>query len=162
MAFLRKCGVKWSFALISVIGTEANRSVNDSAMLGAGETPSSFCSRPGSMLQRVTYLFMRPDNGTTTGVFAIAIGTAVLRAFSRHVCAGNMDELKSSISFAAVNAFWLFINVRFWWRWTCRLSRFCFNAVLLTRRRLFIQVRPCSFMVWAYGVFHFRVFVQSF
>ncbi len=34
------------------------------------------------------------------GIFAIAIGTAILPSFSRHTAAGNMDELKSSISFA--------------------------------------------------------------
>lgn len=34
------------------------------------------------------------------GIFAIAIGTATLPSFSRHTAAGNMDELKSSISFA--------------------------------------------------------------
>jgi len=34
------------------------------------------------------------------GIFAIAIGTAILPSFSRHTAAGNMDDLKSSISFA--------------------------------------------------------------
>lgn len=34
------------------------------------------------------------------GIFAIAIGTAILPSFSRHAAAGNIDELKSSISFS--------------------------------------------------------------
>jgi len=34
------------------------------------------------------------------GIFAIAIGTAILPSFSRHTTAGNIDELKASISFA--------------------------------------------------------------
>lgn len=34
------------------------------------------------------------------GIFAIAIGTAILPSFSRHTATGNIEELKSSISFS--------------------------------------------------------------
>lgn len=49
----------------------------------------------------VTYLFYADRiMELPIGVFAIAIGTAALPSFSRHVSTGRMDELKSSISFS--------------------------------------------------------------
>jgi len=49
----------------------------------------------------VTYLFYADRiMELPLGVFAIAIGTASLPSFSSHVAAGNMDELKSSVSFS--------------------------------------------------------------
>jgi putative peptidoglycan lipid II flippase len=49
----------------------------------------------------VTYLFYADRiMELPLGVFAIAIGTATLPSFSKHVAAGNIDELKSSISFS--------------------------------------------------------------
>lgn len=49
----------------------------------------------------VTYLFYADRIiEFPLGIFAIAIGTAALPSFSKHVAAGKMDELKSSISFA--------------------------------------------------------------
>jgi putative peptidoglycan lipid II flippase len=64
----------------------------------------------------VTYLFYADRiMELPLGVFAIAIGTAVLPSFSRHVAAGNMDELKSSISFSLRLMLFLdySVNVRF-------------------------------------------------
>lgn len=49
----------------------------------------------------VTYLFYADRiMELPLGIFAIAIGTAALPSFSKHVAAGQMDELKSSISFS--------------------------------------------------------------
>ena len=49
----------------------------------------------------VTYLFYADRiMELPLGVFAIAIGTAALPSFSKHVAAGKMDELKSGISFS--------------------------------------------------------------
>ncbi len=49
----------------------------------------------------VTYLFYADRiMELPLGIFAIAIGTATLPSFSKHVAAGNMDELKSGISFS--------------------------------------------------------------
>ena len=49
----------------------------------------------------VTYLFYADRvMELPLGVFAIAIGTASLPSFSKHVAAGQIDELKSSISFS--------------------------------------------------------------
>lgn len=49
----------------------------------------------------VTYLFYADRiMELPLGVFAIAIGTAALPSFSRHVATGKMDELKSGIAFS--------------------------------------------------------------
>ncbi len=49
----------------------------------------------------VTYLFYADRIVEfPLGIFAIAIGTAALPSFSKHVAAGQMDELKSGISFS--------------------------------------------------------------
>jgi putative peptidoglycan lipid II flippase len=49
----------------------------------------------------VTYLFYADRiMELPLGVFAIAIGTAALPSFSRHVATGQMDELKSGIAFS--------------------------------------------------------------
>jgi len=49
----------------------------------------------------VTYLFYADRiMEFPLGIFAIAIGTAALPSFSKHVAAGRMDELKSGISFS--------------------------------------------------------------
>jgi len=49
----------------------------------------------------VTYLFYADRiMEFPLGIFAIAIGTAALPSFSKHVATGQMEELKSSISFS--------------------------------------------------------------
>jgi putative peptidoglycan lipid II flippase len=49
----------------------------------------------------VTYLFYADRiMEFPLGIFAIAIGTAALPSFSKHVASGQIDELKSSISFS--------------------------------------------------------------
>jgi putative peptidoglycan lipid II flippase len=49
----------------------------------------------------ITYLFYADRvMEFPLGVFAIAIGTAALPRFSSHVAAGDMDQLKSSVSFS--------------------------------------------------------------
>jgi putative peptidoglycan lipid II flippase len=49
----------------------------------------------------ITYLFYADRiMEFPLGIFAIAIGTAALPSFSKHVAAGQIDELKSSISFS--------------------------------------------------------------
>ncbi len=75
------------------------------AILGAGVTTINVFV--GTILASllpggsVTYLFYADRiMELPLGVFAIAIGTATLPSFSRHVAAGNMDELKSSIAFS--------------------------------------------------------------
>ena len=104
--FLRKCGVKFKFRFnFRHPGLKQIGLLMLPAVLGAGITTINVFvgSTLASMLPggSVTYLFYADRiMELPLGVFAIAIGTAVLPSFSRHVAAGNMDELKSSISFS--------------------------------------------------------------
>ena len=98
------------------------------------------------------------------GVFAIAIGTAVLPSFSRHVAAGNMDELKSSISFSLRLMLFLTIPSTFALMAlnlpiiSVLFQRGAFNtqAAIYTSQALFFY----GMGLWAFSIV--RVFVQSF
>ena len=104
--FLRKCGVQLKFRFnFRHPGLKQIGLLMIPAMLGAGITTINVfvSSTLASMLPggSVTYLFYADRiMELPLGVFAIAIGTAVLPSFSRHAAAGDMDELKSSISFS--------------------------------------------------------------
>jgi len=98
------------------------------------------------------------------GIFAIAIGTAALPSFSKHVAAGQMDELKSGISFslrlmlfltipsmAALMALHLpIISVLF------QRGAFDVQAAVYTGQALFCY----ALGLWAYAML--RVFVSAF
>jgi len=113
----------------------------------------------------VTYLFYADRiMELPLGVFAIAIGTAVLPSFSRHVAAGNMDELKSSISFSLRLMLFLTIPSTFALMAlnlpiiSVLFQRGAFNtqAAIYTSQALFFY----GMGLWAFSIV--RVFVQSF
>jgi len=104
--FLLKCGVKFKLRFnFHHPGLKQIGVLMIPAVLGAGITTINvFVSTilasllPGGS---VTYLFYADRiMELPLGVFAIAIGTASLPSFSSHVAAGNIDELKSSVSFS--------------------------------------------------------------
>jgi len=168
--FLRKFGVKLKFRFnpkhpgIKQIGV-----LMIPAILGAGvSTINVFVGTilasllPGGS---VTYLFYADRiMELPLGIFAIAIGTATLPSFSKHVAAGNMDELKSGISFslrlmlfltipamAALMALNLpIISVLF------QRGAFDVTAAVYTGQALFCY----ALGLWAFSVL--RVFVSSF
>ena len=104
--FLRKSGVKLKVRFnFRHPGLKQIGLLMIPAMLGAGITTINVFVGTilASMLPggSVTYLFYADRIvELPLGVFAIAIGTASLPSFSRHVAAGNIDELKASISFS--------------------------------------------------------------
>ncbi len=113
----------------------------------------------------VTYLFYADRiMEFPLGIFAIAIGTAALPSFSKHVAAGQMDELKSGISFSlrlllfltvpsmiALMALHLpIISVLF------QRGAFDADAAVKTGQALFCY----ALGLWAYSIL--RVFVSSF
>ncbi len=113
----------------------------------------------------VTYLFYADRiMEFPLGIFAIAIGTAALPSFSKHVAAGQMDELKSSISFSlrlmlfltipsmvALMALHLpIISVLF------QRGAFDAQAAIYTGQALFCY----ALGLWAFSVL--RVFISSF
>jgi len=104
--FLRKCGIRLKFRFnFRHPGLKQIVMLMIPAMLGAGITTINVLvgSTLASMLPggSVTYLFYADRvMELPLGVFAVAIGTAVLPSFSQHTATGNMQELKSSISFA--------------------------------------------------------------
>jgi len=104
--FLRKSGVKLKLRFnFRHPGLKQIGLLIVPAMLGAGITTINVFVGTilASMLPggSVTYLFYADRIvELPLGVFAIAIGTASLPSFSRHVAAGNIDELKASISFS--------------------------------------------------------------
>ena len=113
----------------------------------------------------VTYLFYADRiMEFPLGIFAIAIGTAALPSFSKHVAAGEMDKLKSGISFSlrlmlfltipsmvALMALHLpIISVLF------QRGAFDAQAATYTGQALFCY----ALGLWAYSVL--RVFVSSF
>jgi len=168
--FLRKFGVKLKFRFnpkhpgIKQIGV-----LMIPAILGAGvSTINVFVGTilasllPGGS---VTYLFYADRiMELPLGIFAIAIGTATLPSFSKHVVAGNMDELKSGISFslrlmlfltipamAALMALNLpIISVLF------QRGAFDVTSAVYTGQALFCY----ALGLWAFSVL--RVFVSSF
>jgi putative peptidoglycan lipid II flippase len=104
--FLLKYGVKFKFRFsLRHPGIKQIGLLMLPAIFGAGVTTINvFVSTIlASMLPggSVTYLFYADRiMELPLGIFAIAIGTATLPSFSRHVAAGNTDELKSGISFS--------------------------------------------------------------
>jgi putative peptidoglycan lipid II flippase len=168
--FLRKCGVKFRFSFnFRHPGLKQIGLLMIPAMLGAGiNTINVFVSSTlASMLPggSVTYLFYADRiMELPLGVFAIAIGTALLPSFSRHVAAGDMDELKSGISFSLRLMLFLtvpstfalmalnlpIISVLF------QRGAFDVPAAIYTSEALFFY----GMGLWAFSVV--RVFVQSF
>jgi putative peptidoglycan lipid II flippase len=139
------------------------------AVLGAGITTINVFVGTilASMLPggSVTYLFYADRiMELPLGVFAIAIGTASLPSFSRHVAAGDMDELKSSISFSLRLMLFLTIPATFALMAlnlpiiSVLFQRGAFNtqAAIYTSQALFFY----GMGLWAFSVV--RVFVQSF
>jgi putative peptidoglycan lipid II flippase len=113
----------------------------------------------------VTYLFYADRiMELPLGVFAIAIGTATLPSFSRHVAAGNIDELKSSISFSLRLILFLTIPAMFALMAlnlpiiSVLFQRGAFNvqAAIYTSQALFCY----ALGLWAFSVV--RVFISSF
>ena len=113
----------------------------------------------------VTYLFYADRiMELPLGIFAIAIGTAALPSFSKHVAAGQMDELKSGISFSLRLMLFLtipamvalmalnlpIISVLF------QRGAFDVQAAIYTGQALFCY----ALGLWAFSVL--RVFVSSF
>ena len=104
--FLRKSGVKFKLRFnFKHPGLVQVGRLLVPAMLGAGITTINVFVGTilASMLPggSVTYLFYADRiMELPLGVFAIAIGTASLPSFSKHVATGKIDELKSSISFS--------------------------------------------------------------
>ena len=113
----------------------------------------------------VTYLFYADRiMEFPLGIFAIAIGTATLPSFSKHVAAGDMDQLKSSISFSLRLLLFLtipsmvalialnlpIISVLF------QRGAFDARAATLTGQALFCY----ALGLWAFSVL--RVFISSF
>lgn len=168
--FLRKCGVRLKFRFnFRHPGLKQIGLLMIPAMLGAGITTINVfvSSTLASMLPggSVTYLFYADRiMELPLGVFAIAIGTAILPSFSRHAAAGNIDELKSSISFALRLMLFLtipstfalmilnipIISVLF------QRGAFDAQAAVYTGQALFFY----GMGLWAFSVV--RVFVQSF
>ena len=168
--FLRKCGVKLKFRFnFRHPGLKQIGILLIPAMLGQGINTINILV--GSMLASmlpggsVTYLFYADRiMELPLGVFAIAIGTASLPSFSRHAAAGNMDELKSSISFSLRLMLFLTIPATFALM-TLNLpiisvlfQRGAFNtqAAIYTSEALFFY----GMGLWAFSIV--RVFVQSF
>jgi len=168
--FLRKCGVRLQFRFnIRHPGLKQIGLLLIPAMLGAGITTINIfvSSTLASLLPRgsVTYLFYADRiMELPLGVFAIAIGTAILPSFSRHAAAGNIDELKSSISFALRIMLFLTIPSTF----ALMVLNTPIISVLFQRGAFDAQAAICTGQalffygmgLWAFSVV--RVFVQSF
>lgn len=168
--FLRKFGVRLKFRFnLQHPGVKQIGVLMLPAILGAGVgTINVFVGTilasllPGGS---VTYLFYADRiMELPLGIFAIAIGTAVLPSFSRHVAAGDMEQLKSGISFSLRLMLFLtipamvalmalnlpIISVLF------QRGAFDERAATLTGQALFCY----ALGLWAYSVL--RVFVSSF
>jgi len=168
--FLRKCGVTLTLRFnFRHPGLKQIGLLMVPAMLGAGITTINVfvSSTLASMLPggSVTYLFYADRiMELPLGVFAIAIGTAVLPSFSKHAAAGNMEDLKSSIAFSLRLMLFLtipstlalmvlnlpIISVLF------QRGAFSAEAAVRTGEALFFY----GMGLWAFSVV--RVFVQSF
>lgn len=168
--FLKKCGVRLQFRFnFRHPGLKQIGLLMMPAMLGAGITTINVfvSSTLASMLPggSVTYLFYADRiMELPLGVFAIAIGTAVLPSFSRHAAAGNIEDLKSSIAFSL--RLMLFLTI------PSTIALMVLNlpiiSVLFQRGAFDVQsaVRTGEALffygmgLWAFSVV--RVFVQSF
>jgi putative peptidoglycan lipid II flippase len=168
--FLRKCGVKFKFRFnFRHPGLKQVGLLMLPAILGAGITTINVFVGTilASMLAggSVTYLFYADRiMELPLGVFAIAIGTASLPSFSRHAAAGNMDELKSSISFSLRLMLFLTIPATF----ALMALNLPIISVLFQRGAFNMQATICTseaLFYYAIGLWAFsivRVFVQSF
>ncbi len=168
--FLRQCGVKLKFRFnFRHPGLKQVGLLMLPAMLGAGITTINVfvSSTLASMLPggSVTYLFYADRiMELPLGVFAIAIGTAILPSFSKHAAADNMNELKSSISFALRLMLFLTIPSTF----ALMALNLPIITVLFQRGAFDVQAALCTGQalffygmgLWAFSVV--RVFVQSF
>jgi putative peptidoglycan lipid II flippase len=168
--FLRKCGIKLKFRFnFRHPGLKQVGLLMFPAMLGAGiNTINVFVgSALASMLPggSVTYLFYADRiMELPLGVFAIAIGTALLPSFSRHTAADDMDGLKSSISFSLRLMLFLTVPSTFALMAlnlpiiSVLFQRGAFNmqAAIFTSEALFFYAMG----LWAFSIV--RVYVQSF
>jgi len=168
--FLRKCGVRLKFRFnFRHPGLKQIGVLLIPAMLGAGITTINVFI--GSMLASmlpggsITYLFYADRiMELPLGVFAIAIGTALLPSFSTHAAAGDMNELKSSISFSLRLMLFLTIPATFALMALSlpiisvlfQRGAFTAEAAVYTSQALFYY----GMGLWAFSVV--RVFVQSF
>ena len=168
--FLRKCGIRFRLSFnFKHPGLKKIGVLMIPAMLGAGITTINVFV--GTILASllpggsVTYLFYADRIvELPLGVFAIAIGTASLPSFSKHVATGNIEELKSSISFSLRLMLFLtipatfalmalnlpIISVLF------QRGAFSTEAAIYTSEALFFY----GMGLWAFSIV--RVFVQSF
>jgi putative peptidoglycan lipid II flippase len=168
--FLRKSGVKLKVRFnFRHPGLKQIGLLMIPAMLGAGITTINVFVGTilASMLPggSVTYLFYADRIvELPLGVFAIAIGTASLPSFSRHVAAGNIDELKASISFSLRLMLFLTVPATFALMAlnlpiiSVLFQRGAFNtqAAIYTGQALFFY----GMGLWAFSVV--RVFVATF
>jgi putative peptidoglycan lipid II flippase len=164
-SFLRKFGIKFKFRFnfnhpgvkqISVL-------ILPAIFSGGVNTINVFIgSSLASLLPggSVTYLFYADRiMELPLGVFAIAIGTATLPSFSRHVVAGNIDELKSSISFSLRLILFLTIPAMV----ALMVLNLPIISVLFQRGAFNAQAAIYTSQalgLWAYSVV--RVFINSF
>lgn len=168
--FLKKCGVKFKFRFnFRHPGLIQVGLLMLPAMIGAGiNTINVFVSSTlASMLPggSVTYLFYADRiMELPLGVFAIAIGTALLPSFSRHAAADDIDGLKSSISFALRLMLFLTIPSTF----ALMALNLPIISVLFQRGAFNMQAAICTseaLFFYAAGLWAFsivRVYVQSF
>lgn len=168
--FLMKFGVRFKFRLnLKHPGVRQIALLMAPAVLGAGvATINVFVGTilasllPGGS---VTYLFYADRiMELPLGVFAIAIGTASLPTFSKHVAEGNLDELKAGMAFSLRLMLFLtipamvalmalnlpIISVLF------QRGAFDVQAAVYTGQALFCYATG----LWAFSVV--RVFVASF
>ena len=168
--FLRKSGVKLKIRFnFRHPGLKQIGLLMIPAILGAGITTINVFVGTilASMLPggSVTYLFYADRIvELPLGVFAIAIGTASLPSFSRHVAAGNIDELKASISFSLRLMLFLTIPATFALMAlnlpiiSVLFQRGAFNtqAAIYTSQALFFY----GMGLWAFSIV--RVFISTF
>jgi len=168
--FLLKFGVKLKFRFnLRHPGIKQIGLLMLPAILGAGVTTINVFV--GNILASllpggsITYLFFADRiMELPLGIFAIAIGTATLPSFSQHAAEGNMDQLRSSISFSlrlmlfltipamvALMALHLpIISVLF------QRGAFDAEAAIATGQALFCY----ALGLWAFSII--RVFISSF
>ncbi|KQC11277.1 MAG: hypothetical protein APR62_10285 [Smithella sp. SDB] len=168
--FLLKFGVRLKFRLnLRHPGIKQISLLMIPAILGAGVTTINVFV--GTILASllpggsVTYLFYADRiMELPLGIFAIAIGTAALPSFSKHVVAGNMNELKSGISFSLRLMLFLTIPAMV----ALMMLNLPIISVLFQRRAFDIQASIYTAQalfcyalgLWAFSVL--RVFVSSF
>ncbi|MCE5210617.1 MAG: murein biosynthesis integral membrane protein MurJ [Deltaproteobacteria bacterium] len=169
--FLLKYGfkLKWRFNLQHPGIRQIGRLILP-AILGAGVTTINVAI-VGMILASllpsgsVTYLFYADRiMELPLGIFAIAIGTAALPSFSKHVASGQFDELKSGISFSL--RLMLFVTI------PAMVALMALNLPIISvlfQRGAFdakaAQLTGQALLCYALGLWAFsvlRVFVSSF